>query len=269
MSTVDTTQTPLLKVRDLDVAYAGRGRRAGRSAVKGASFDVMSTSTTALVGESGSGKSSIAKAILGLQAPSGGSIEFDGRSVVDPRGRYRREVLDDISMIFQDPFSSLNPSMTVGSTLAESLGRRRSSFSTTELDDRIRQVLGEVGMDHGAAARFPANFSGGQRQRIAIARALIREPRLIVCDEPTSALDLSVQAQILNLLLDVQEARQVAYLFISHDMAVVEHLADTVVVINEGEIVEQGGSARLFAEPQHPYTQRLLASAPRPVAGSR
>lgn len=258
---------PLLRIRSLEVTYGrGRRRRPSTPAVEGIDLDVFFGQTTALVGESGSGKSTIAKALVGLHAPSAGEMLLDGRSMVSASGRYRPEVLDDISMVFQDPFSSLNPALTVGATLAESLGRRVRSMSRSDLDERMVRSLEVVGLDASASRRFPANFSGGQRQRIAIARALIREPRLIICDEPTSALDLSVQAQILNLLLDLQEARGVAYLFISHDMAVVEHIADTVAVISGGRIVESGAAADVLKQPQHPYTQRLLASVPKPIA---
>lgn len=262
---VQTAPAAMLRIRGLEVVYSGRRRRS-RPAVSDIDLDVRAGSTTALVGESGSGKSTIAKTIVGLQRPSAGSIELDGESVIAPNGAFRRPVLDRISMIFQDPVSSLNPSKTVGATLLESLGRRTKGASRDALRDRLASQLAEVGLDASAVSKYPVHFSGGQRQRIAIARALIREPQLIICDEPTSALDLSVQAQILNLLLELQASRSVAYLFISHDMAVVEHISDDIAVISGGRIVERGSVAEVLDAPTHPYTQRLLAAVPQPIA---
>jgi ABC-type glutathione transport system ATPase component len=250
----------LLEVRDLVVRYPGR-RGSGHLAVDGVSFDVLSGRTVGLVGESGSGKSSIAKAVLGLVDPVGGSIRFGGRDVVRPSLALRRELARELQVVFQDPFSSLNPTRTVGSSLVEPLlvsrAVRRDAAVRTAVD-----TLGRVGLPAEVMARYPAAFSGGQLQRIAIARALVMKPRLIICDEAVSALDLSVQAQVLNLLVDLQVRDGLSYLFISHDLAVVQHMSHHVVVLQGGQIVEQGSAGQVWEAPEHPYTRALIAAVP-------
>ncbi|OHV21342.1 peptide ABC transporter ATP-binding protein [Parafrankia soli] len=251
----------LLAVTDLRVAFAGRGLRARPVEVlHGVSFEVAAGETLGLVGESGSGKTTIGRAVLGLVRPSGGSIRFEGRETVGLGGRERRALARDIQVVFQDPYTSLNPSMTIGDILAEPLviqGATRRDAHT-----RVRALLDQVGLPADAVERLPREFSGGQRQRIAIARALAPGPKLIVCDEPLSALDLSTQALVLDLLIEIQRAAGVAYLFISHDLAVVRHISHRVAVLYRGDLVETGPAADVTSSPEHPYTRRLLLSAP-------
>ncbi|MEV4313958.1 ATP-binding cassette domain-containing protein [Actinocrispum sp. NPDC049592] len=237
---------PLLNVRDLRVEYPGQ------VAVDGVSLHLDRGETLGLVGESGSGKSSIGHAIVGLVRPSAGEILVHGKDVtrIPVRRRHR------VQIVFQDPYGSLNPSRTIGGTLAEPL-RVVLRLSRREAAAMVADALESVGMPPDAAGRYPGAFSGGQRQRIAIARALVLAPELIVCDEPTSALDVSVQAQILNLLMDLQQRLGVAYLFISHDIDVVRHMAHRVAVLLKGRIVEQGS----LDEPHHRYTRALLDAA--------
>ena len=252
---------PLLRAADLSVTYGHRGRAAA-PAVHDVSFSVRQGETVGLVGESGSGKSSIAKAVLGLIRPSSGSIHFGERDITNPSRKMRRALAHELQVVFQDPFSSLNPARTVGSSLIEPLLVGRS-MSVKVAQERARSTLSRVGLPVDAMSRFPANFSGGQRQRIAIARALVMEPKLIVCDEPVSALDLSIQAQVLNLLIELQHRDDLSYLFISHDLSVVRYLAHQVLVLQRGEIVEQGPGEKVWNAPQHPYTQALIASVPK------
>ena len=247
----------LLEVGDLTVNYHRRGR--GAAALREVSLDIRPGETVALVGESGSGKSTLGRAVLGLTPASGGTITFDGEDITRAPVRRRIELSRSIQAVFQDPNGSLNPARTVGQTLAEPLlvherpGRAGAAA-------RIEEVLDQVGLPASAARKYPRQFSGGQRQRIAIARALVMRPRLIVCDEPVSALDLSVQAQILNLFLRLQRETGVSYLFISHDLAVVRHLADRLVVLFRGEVVERGDTGHLYRRPSHDYTRRLLSA---------
>ncbi|HVU92533.1 MAG TPA: oligopeptide/dipeptide ABC transporter ATP-binding protein [Jatrophihabitans sp.] len=253
---------PLLSVEGLCVDYR-TSRRGLFRAVDGVDLDIWAGETLGLVGESGSGKSTVAKAVLGIAPVSGGRITFDG-AVLDPQRVRRRRPVTDIQVIFQDPVSSLDPTKTVGYTVAEPLiatmrGRRGGDG---EVRQRVAEMLDRVGLPAGAAARYPAQFSGGQRQRIAIARALIMRPRLVICDEAVSALDLSIQAQILNLLDEIQRDLGLSYLFISHDLSVVEHISDRVVVLYRGRIMETGGAAQVHGAPEHPYTRALLAAAP-------
>ena len=247
---------PLLSVNDLVVRYGGR--RGGKTVIEGVSLDLDAGETVSLVGESGSGKTTIGRAILGLAPVTGGTIQFRGQKIDNiPRSR-RRQIARDIQVIFQDPYSSLNPSMTVESILAEPL----RAAGVTGGRNRVRELLDAVGLPADAGRRYPREFSGGQRQRIAIARALALEPSVIVCDEPTSALDVTTQARVLALLADIQKATGVAYLFISHDLGVVHAISDRIAVLNNGQIVELGDARQIVSRPQHPYTRRLLMAAP-------
>jgi len=255
--------TPLLRVDDLVVEFAVKGwRKPPFRALKGVSLDILPGETVGLVGESGSGKTTLGRAVLGLAPVSAGTIEFAGRDLAHISPDERRRLASDIQVVFQDPYSSLNPSMTVGDILDEPLRAAGTDRATARA--RIRELLDQVSMPGDSVERYPREFSGGQRQRIAIARALALQPRLIVCDEPVSALDLSTQAKVLDLLIGIQEATGVAYLFVSHDLSVVRHISHRVAVMYHGEIVENGPGELVTSVPEHPYTQRLLMAAPVP-----
>jgi glutathione transport system ATP-binding protein len=257
---------PLLRVRDLSTRFdvkAGFFSRVARRvhAVENVSFDLAAGETLALVGESGCGKSTTGRSLLRLVEPTHGSIEFEGRDIAKlPRGEMR-DVRRDIQMIFQDPFASLDPRLTVGFSIAEPL-HVHGVARGREAEERVASLLNHVGLAPEHARRYPHEFSGGQRQRIAIARALALRPKVIVADEPVSALDVSIQAQIVNLLLDLQREFDLSYLFISHDMAVVERMSHRVAVMYLGQIVEIGPRRAVFGNPQHPYTRRLLSAVP-------
>lgn len=258
-----TESVPLLEVHDLHIDFTARRGRGVVQAVDGVSLHLDRGETLGLVGESGSGKSTVGNAILGLVPVTSGRVAFLGQDITHlPPGR-RGDLTRRLQVVFQDPYSSLNPSRTVGDTLSEPL-RAHHRLRRTEARDRVATVLNRVGLSTDVASRYPAHFSGGQRQRIAIARALVLDPEVVICDEPTSALDLSVQAQILNLLLELQETLGLAYLFISHDIDVVRHLSHRVAVMRAGHIVEQGPADRVTSNPRHPYTQALLEAAPVP-----
>jgi ABC-type glutathione transport system ATPase component len=251
----------LLDVNQLRVAYPGRGFRARpHEVLHGVSLTISEGETLGVVGESGSGKTTIGRAVLGLVKPSGGKITFRDQDITHVSAKERRELSKDIQVVFQDPYTSLNPSMTIGDILSEPLivqGRTRLDART-----RVRLLLDQVGLPADAIERLPREFSGGQRQRVAIARALAPEPKLIVCDEPVSALDLSTQARVLDLFIDIQRQTGVAYLFVSHDLAVVRHVSHRVSVVYKGDIVETGSAEMVTSDPEHPYTQRLLLAAP-------
>jgi len=255
--------TPLLDIKDLVVEYPGKGFRAQPfRALKGVSLDILPGETVGLVGESGSGKTTLGRAALGLAPVTEGSIVYDGKDISHLKRQERRALSSEIQVVFQDPYSSLNPSMTIEQILTEPL--TAAGVSSSEAKSRVRDLLDQVGLPADARGRLPREFSGGQRQRVAIARALALQPRLIVCDEPVSALDLSTQARVLDLFIDIQNRTGVAYLFVTHDLAVVRHISHRVAVMYRGEIVETGDGDRVTSDPQHPYTQRLFMAAPVP-----
>ncbi|MBT2568702.1 ABC transporter ATP-binding protein [Arthrobacter sp. ISL-85] len=257
------TTVPMLEVKDLVVRY-GRGRRAATApaAVDGVSFSIAPGETVGLVGESGSGKSTIGKAILGLQKVSGGTISYQGWEITSATATQRRDLGAELRAVFQDPNSSLNPRNTIGTSLAEPL--RLRGIAAAEARVKAEDMLERVGLPREAVDRYPSQFSGGQRQRISVARALICDPWLVVCDEAVSALDLSTQAQVLNLLADLRDERGLSYLFIAHDIAVVQFLAQRVVVLYRGQVMESGPAAAVTENPQHPFTQALVAASPVP-----
>jgi oligopeptide transport system ATP-binding protein len=232
-------------------------------AVDGVSFEIREGETLGLVGESGSGKSTTGYCILRLLEPTGGSVRFEGRELTDLGREEMRRVRREMQIVFQDPYASLDPRMTVGDIVAEPLavhgiGTRRDRRT------RVRELLDVVGFDPTFVNRYPHEFSGGQRQRIGIARALALNPKLIVCDEPVSALDVSIQAQILNLLKDLQDEFGLTYLFIAHDLAVVRSMSDRIAVMNRGQLVELGPAEEVYTKPQEEYTKALLAAVPVP-----
>jgi len=261
--TTPSQAAPLLDIKDLVVEYPGKGFRAQPfRALKGVSLDILPGETVGLVGESGSGKTTLGRAALGLAPVTEGSIVYDGKDISHLKRQERRALSSEIQVVFQDPYSSLNPSMTIEQILTEPLTTRK--VEKKEASRRVRQLLDQVHLPADAGSRLPREFSGGQRQRIAIARALALDPRLIVCDEPVSALDLSTQARVLDLFIEIQERTGVAYLFISHDLAVVRHISHRVAVMYRGELVETGDGDQVTARPEHPYTQRLFLAAPVP-----
>jgi len=256
---VSVGAVPLLEVEGLLQRFAARGGH--RLAVDGVSFTVQPGETLAIVGESGSGKSTVARIVLRLLDPNAGRVVLDGEDITRVKGRALRRVRPRMQIVFQDPYSSLDPRMTVRATVAEPL---RVAGRRGEVGARVSEVLDLVGLGPELADRYPHELSGGQRQRVGIARALVLSPELLVLDEPVSALDSSVQAQILNLLVDLQRRLGLTYLFISHDLAVVRHVADRVAVMHLGRIVETAPTESLFAAPAHPYTQALLSASPEP-----
>lgn len=262
-------QEPLLQVKDLVKHFPiTRGiiiqKKVGAvHAVDGVSFDVIKGETLGLVGESGCGKSTTGRTILQLYRPTSGSVMFEGKDLVKTKGEELRKTRRRMQMIFQDPYASLNPRMTVGEIIGEPMVIHRTS-SGKALQERVEHLLKVVGLNPAFSNRYPHEFSGGQRQRIGIARALALEPSLIVCDEPISALDVSIQAQVVNLLEDLQEQLGLTYLFIAHDLSMVRHISDRVAVMYLGVIVELTDRNELYAHPLHPYTQALLSAIPIP-----
>jgi peptide/nickel transport system ATP-binding protein len=258
----------LLSVRALTKSYPAGGRtlfgrpRAALRAVDGISFDIARGETVGLVGESGCGKSTVAKLVLGIEEPTAGDIEYDGNRVTGLRGAAQRDYNRKVQLVFQNPMSSLNPRMTVGQAIAEPM--RAHGTGGTAARRRVRELLDLVGMDTSAADRYPHEFSGGQRQRVVIARALAVDPQLIVCDEAVAALDVSLQAQVVNLLRQLQAKLGLSYLFIGHDLASVRHVASRMLVMYLGEVVESAPSEALTAAPLHPYTASLLSAVPEP-----
>jgi len=265
------TLTDVAKTFDVSPPWLERTlERRGRTllkAVDGVTLAIGKGETLGLVGESGCGKSTVARLIVGLHAPTRGTIVFDGTVLAgegasSEQGSDRRAARRGMQMIFQDPYASLNPRWRIDDIVAEPIRAREAGINRADAAQRVRALLAQVGLASADGAKYPHQFSGGQRQRISIARALSTEPRFLVCDEPTSALDVSVQAQVLNLMRDLQRRMGLTYLFISHNLAVVHHIADRVGVMYLGRIVELAPTRRLFAQPQHPYTRMLLAAVP-------
>ncbi len=257
----------LLEVKDLKVWFPVLGGVLRRriddvKAVDGVTFSVKEGSTVGLVGESGSGKTTIGRALLKLCPATSGEVLFEGKDLLKLDEKEFRPYRSRMQMIFQDPFGSLNPRMTISQILSEPLEIHFKSMKRAEREERVASLLKQVGLQASQMRRYPHEFSGGQRQRIGIARALAVNPKFIVCDEPVSALDVSVQAQIVNLLQDLQEELGLTYLFIAHDLAVVEHISDEVLVMYRGKIVEAASSDEIYQNPQHEYTKKLLASVP-------
>ena len=260
---------PLLQIKNLKKYYRVTAGLIPRprgeiKAVDGVSLEIMEGEVLGLVGESGCGKSTLGKAILRLEEPTGGEVCFQGTDVLAMNKRELRTLRGKIQIVFQDPDSSLDPRMSVGDTIEEALIVHGVS-DASERGQRVARLMEKVGLEAGFAERYPHEFSGGQRQRIGIARALAMDPRLIIADEPVSALDVSVQAQILNLMMDIQDDDGLSYMFVSHDLAIVKYIADRVAVMYLGKIVELTDKAELFRHPLHPYTEALLSA----VAGLR
>jgi len=265
---LDDKKKPLVQVKNLKMHFpVYRGilkRQVGAvKAVDGISFDVFEGETLGLVGESGCGKSTVGRCVLRLYEVTGGSIDIDGTDIATLSGAELRAKRPEMQMIFQDPQASLNPRMTVGSIISEPLDEHRK-MTRDEKREKVGELMDAVGLARRFADRYPHEFSGGQRQRIGIARALALNPKFIVCDEPIAALDVSIQAQVVNLLEDLQEKFGLTYLFISHDLSMVRHLATRVAVMYLGRLVELGDSETLYMTPKHPYTQALLSAVPHP-----
>lgn len=252
---------PLLELRGVEVTYRRKG--VAFQALRGVDLRVHPGERIGIVGGSGSGKTTISRALLGLVRPSAGEVWFDGRRVDGVPERHLADLRSRVSMVFQDPNSSLNPRMDLARIISEPLRSPRLRARGTmppDTRDVVAEVLGAVGLDAGVMDRFPHQLSGGQRQRVAIARALVSNPDVLIADEPVSALDVSVRAQVLNLLADAVSERGLALVFVSHDLAVVRHLCETVVVVEQGVVVESGPTEQLFADATHPYTRELLAA---------
>jgi oligopeptide transport system ATP-binding protein len=264
---------PILSVRELVKHYPIRQgvfrRQVGSiKAVDGVSFDLMPGETLGLVGESGCGKSTVARTLLRLIEPTAGHALYKGTDIFSLDKGDLREIRQHIQIIFQDPYASLNPRMTVGDIIAEPWAIHSGLLPRNKVRDQVRQLLELVGLNPNHINRYPHQFSGGQRQRIGVARALALNPSIIICDEPVSALDVSVQAQVVNLLEDIQDEFNLSYIFIAHDLSVVRHIADRVAVMYLGKIVEEGVESDLYGNPSHPYTQALLSAVPVPDPSS-
>lgn len=264
-----TDRRPLLSIRNLKKHFPVKGGIIARErnrvhAVDDVSFDIAASETLGLVGESGCGKSTTGRCVLRLLEPTSGEIWFNGRDITKLGGEALRSLRRDLQIIFQDPYASLNPRHTVGAIIGEALIIHGLAKTRAALESRVVELLETVGLQADQRRRYPHEFSGGQRQRIGIARALAVEPKLIVCDEPVSALDVSIQAQVINLLEDLQKKFSLAYLFIAHDLSVVEHISDRVAVMYLGRVVEIATARSLYDNPRHPYTEALLSAVPIP-----
>jgi oligopeptide/dipeptide ABC transporter ATP-binding protein len=259
---------PILSILDLRKYYPIHGGILGGKvgdvrAVDGVTLSIAPGETLGLVGESGCGKSTLGRTVIRLEHPTSGQVHFDGRDMAHASRGELFQLRRDMQIIFQDPYSSLNPRMTVGEIVREPLVVHKQGTRAEQLE-KVRVLLETVGLTSDLLDRYPHEFSGGQRQRIGIARALALEPKLVIADEPVSALDVSVQSQVLNLMLQLQRERGLTYLFISHDLSVVEHVSDTIAVMYLGRIVEKGPAARIFERPAHPYTRALITAIPEP-----
>ena len=260
--------SPLLEVENLKKYYPVRGGIWGAKigdvrAVDGVSFSVAKGETLGLVGESGCGKSTLGRTLIRLEDPNGGEVRFDGKDIAHASRAELFQLRRKIQIIFQDPYSSLNPRMTVGEIVREPLVVHRLGTRAEQVE-KVRRLFKTVGLSGEMLDRYPHEFSGGQRQRIGVARALALEPRLVIADEPVSALDVSVQSQVLNLMVRLQQEMGLTYLFISHDLSVVEHVSDTIAIMYLGRIVEKGPAERIFERPAHPYTRALVQAIPDP-----
>ena len=256
------TKEVLVEVKDLK-KYFNVGSGKTLKAVDGVSFKIKKGETLGLVGESGCGKTTCGRTVIGLYEATGGEIVFNGKKVVKKTAKERKEFAKEVQMIFQDPYASLDPRMTVGDIIAEGIDIHKL-YTGQKRTERIQELLELVGLNKEHASRFPHEFSGGQRQRIGIARALAVEPKFIVCDEPISALDVSIQAQVINLLIELQEKLGLTYLFIAHDLSMVRHISDKVGVMYLGNMMELAESNELYEKPLHPYTQALMSAIPIP-----
>jgi oligopeptide transport system ATP-binding protein len=260
----------LLQVRDLKMHFpikeaAGLGRtKKVVQAVDGVDLDVYPGETLGVVGESGCGKSTVARLLVGLEMPTAGAVTVLGRELVGARGAGLKAFRRDVQMIFQDPYTSLNPRMTVGDIIAEPFSIHPEVLPKNKREERVRELMALVGLSPEHINRYPHQFSGGQRQRIGIARGLALNPKLLICDEPVSALDVSVQAQVINLLQDLQKQLGISLIFIAHDLSVVRHIANRVAVMYLGRVVEIGDQELVYTNPQHPYTRALLSAVPVP-----
>ena len=265
--------TPLIEIKNLNQAYVSRGGLFGRTRTAVRVLDqfnltIYEGETLGIVGESGCGKSTLANTLLRLIPSTSGEIVYNGNNILTLDATKMRELRQHFQMVFQNPFTSLNPRMKVLDIVAEPL-RTHQSLSSAELKARVSELINECGLSDDHLVRFPHELSGGQAQRVAVARALALNPKFLILDEPTSALDVSVQAQIINLLVKLQKKHGLTYLFISHDLGVVQHIADRIAVMYLGEIIELGTSESVFDNPQHPYTQALLSATPTPNPNSK
>ncbi len=264
MSEIDYSAQPLLHVENLKQHFR-ISRTYTTKAVDGISFDIWKGETYGLVGESGSGKSTTGRAIIRLYQPTAGKVIFDGRDISGKMSKADEEYLrTNMQMIFQDPMASLNPRKKVSEIIAEGLEIHHLYKNREDLNEKVLSILDKVGLSREQATRYPSQFSGGQRQRIGIARALVMNPKLVIADEAISALDMSIQAQVVNLMRDLQEEMGITYLFIAHDLAMVKYISDRIGVMHLGYIVETGTTDEIFANPIHPYTKSLLSAIPHP-----
>lgn len=275
MTTLNETkvnnQAPLLEVKDVNTVFYIREqgdffwqKPAKLQAVNDVSFELFPGETLGIVGESGCGKSTLARTIIGLVKAESGSIKFNGKEMVGMSKHDIRDIRQDIQMIFQDPLAALDPRMTIGDIIAEPLKTYYPKMSKAEIKEQVKLMMKKVGLLPNLVNRYPHEFSGGQCQRIGIARALILKPKLIICDEPVSALDVSIQAQVINLLQEIQKEMGLALIFIAHDLSVVKHISDRVLVMYLGNAVELGGDTQVYDNPTHPYTQALMSAVPLP-----